>query len=523
MYEIYADGVLIYDSTLEDYKIGSGEVTRELDKSGSFVFSLYPDHPRYESFVKLKTVVTVRKSGRIVFRGRILDDATDYWGVKTFTCEGELSFLQDSIARPFTFSGTPSELFQQFIELHNAQVDDFKKFQVGTVTVIDPNGYIARENSAYETVLSNMTSRLLESGAGGHFHITHGDDGTEETPTIHYLADFTTEAAQPIEFGSNLRDFTKTVKAEDLATAIIPLGATVDDGDSETEDSRLTIADVNDGLDYVYSLEGVTQYGWIFKTVEWDDVTDPENLKAKAEIYLANVMSQTVTLELTAVDLHLLDRSIESYNVCEYVQVYSEPHNYAGTLLCNKQTLNLLNPASDTVTLGHTFTTFTEQTRKMSGAMTNVVKMSSTLSTVTGKVAALNAATQKNTADIVRLSSVTGGLSAPELLWENASPTSKFAAQTITLDLSQYTWVVVEYRFSIDYDNRNTTLNYIDGVTSYNMNLAGASNNRTGARTFIASSTGIEFGAAKYNEKDNNDYSVPVRIFGLRATGAQSE
>lgn len=373
MYSIHADGVLVYDSTLEDYAIGTGEITLELDKAGSFVFSLYPDHPHYDSFVKLKTVITVRKSGRIVFRGRVLDDATDYWGVKTFTCEGELSFLQDTIARPFKFSGTPEELFRQFITLHNEQVDDFKRFNIGTVTVVDPNGYIARENTNYETVLSNMTSRLLEDATGGHFLITHGDDGTEEAPTIHYLADFTKVATQPIEFGSNLTDFTKTVKAEELATAIIPLGATVGD---DAEDPKLTIASVNDGVDYVYSPEGVEQYGWIFKVVEWEDVTDAANLKTRAEAYLAGVINQTITLELSAVDLHLLDRSVESYNVCEYVPVYSEPHNFDGILLCTKQGLNLLNPASDTVVLGHTFSTFTERsarnTSNVSGQLSKI-------------------------------------------------------------------------------------------------------------------------------------------------------
>lgn len=373
MYAIYADGALIYDSTLEDYKIGSGEITLELDKSGSFVFSIYPDHPHYGDFVKLKTVVTVKKSGRIVFRGRVLDDATDYWNVKTLTCEGELSFLQDSIARPYSFKGTPADLFRQFIELHNSQVDEFKRFKVGAVTVVDPNDTIARENSGYETVLSNMTSRLLEDATGGHFLITHGDDGSDEIPTIHYLADFTKVATQPIEFGSNLRDYTKTVKAEELATAIIPLGATVDDKKSDTEDPKLTIAKVNDGVDYVYSPEAVAQYGWIFKVVEWEDVTDAENLKAKAEAYLASVTSQTITLELTAIDLSLLDRSIESYGVCEYVPVYSEPHNFDGLLLCNKQTMNLLNPASDSVVLGQTFKTFTEQTARNVAHISNTV------------------------------------------------------------------------------------------------------------------------------------------------------
>lgn len=379
MYKIYADKTLIYDSTLEDYEIGKGEVTLELDNAGSFVFSLYPDHPHYDRFVKLRTVVTVYKSGRIIFRGRILDEAVDYWNTKTFTCEGELNFLQDSIARPFNFSGTPAQLFQQFIQLHNAQVDNFKRFKVGTITVEDPNGYIARENSGYESVLSNMRSRLLEDATGGHFCITHGDDGTDPVPTIHYLADFTKVASQPIEFGANLRDYAKTITAEEIATAIIPLGASVDDGNDETEDPKLTIAAVNGGSDYVYSAVGVAQYGWITKVVEWDDVTDAANLKAKAEKYLEGVINQAITLELTAVDLHLLDRSIESYNVCEYVPVLSVPHKFDDVLLCNKQTLNLLNPEADTVTMGKTFTSFTEMSARNASSINHIQKWSGRL------------------------------------------------------------------------------------------------------------------------------------------------
>lgn len=390
MYTIHADGELIYDSTLEDYKIGQGEITKEIDKSGSFVFSLYPEHFYYDRFVKMKTVVTVRKSQKIAFRGRALDDGADYVNCKAFTCEGELGFLQDSIIRPYTFTGTPEELFRWYIEQHNAQVGEFKRFKVGTCTVVDPNGYIARENTAYENTLSNMTSRLLEDATGGHFYITHGDDGTDEIPTIHYVSDFTKVATQPIEFGVNLRDFVKKTNAGDIATAIIPLGATVDDGNSDTEDQNLTISDVNDGVDYVYSEKGVALYDWIFKTKEYEDVTDPANLKAKAQEDVEAAVNQSITIELTAVDMHLLDRSIESYNVCEYVPVISPPHNFEDTLLCNKQTMNLLNPASDTVTLGHTLLTFTERTGKLSSSMTNVVKMRSTLNSVTGKVAALN-------------------------------------------------------------------------------------------------------------------------------------
>lgn len=357
MYKIYADDTLIYDSTIEDYKIQKATITLETNKSGSFTFAIYPDHPFYDSFIRLKTIITVYKSGRIVFRGRILNDVTDYWNNKVITCEGELGFLQDSIIRPFKFSGSPQSYLLTRMALHNAQVDDFKLFKVGEVTVSGVT--ISRENTDYETTLSNLNKDLIESDLGGYFYITHGENGDDPMPTLNYLGDFTNISTQTIEFGSNLKDYTKTVKADDLGTALIPLGAS-------TNDVKLTIEKVNDGSDYIYSAEGVARYGWIFKTVTWDDVTKAADLKAKAEDYLENLAKQNITIELTAVDLHLLDKSIESFKIGDYIRVISEPHNFDSILLCNKQTLDLLNPANDSLTLGYTYATFTELANKKS-------------------------------------------------------------------------------------------------------------------------------------------------------------
>lgn len=390
MYKIYADDTLIYDSTLEDYKIGKGSITLETNKSGSFTFSIYPDHFYYENFVRLKTVITVYKSNRIVFRGRILNDVTDYWNNKVITCEGELGFLQDSIIRPFSFTGTPEDLFKKFIEEHNSQVDEFKRFKIGTVTVVDPNNYIRRSNSGYESALSNLNSRLIEDSLGGYFYITHGEDGTDPIPTINYLADFTKISSQTVEFGSNLKDYTKTVKAEEIATAIIPLGHEVDDGDENTENPKLTIVSVNGGKDYVYSESGVALYGWIFKVVSWDDVTEASNLKTKAEAYLESVIQQNITIELNAIDLHLLDRSIESFSVCDYVRVISAPHKFDSTILCNKQTLDLLKPENDSLVLGYTYSTFTEISNKVSSSVSNIVNIQSIVNNMSNRLTVLN-------------------------------------------------------------------------------------------------------------------------------------
>ena len=48
-------------------------------------------------------------------------------------------------------------------------------------------------------------------------------------------------------------------------------------------DAYLTIKDVNGGVDYVYSQEAVKSYGWIFKTVKWDDVHVADNLLKKGK------------------------------------------------------------------------------------------------------------------------------------------------------------------------------------------------------------------------------------------------
>lgn len=74
MYQIYADDELIYDSGSREYKIGKGVGSLEVNKSGSFTFSVYSDHFFYDRFVKLKTVIVVKKSGHILFRGRVFDE-----------------------------------------------------------------------------------------------------------------------------------------------------------------------------------------------------------------------------------------------------------------------------------------------------------------------------------------------------------------------------------------------------------------------------------------------------------------
>lgn len=470
MYQIYADDTLIYDSTIDDYKIAKGSISLEVNKSGSFTFSIYPDHFFYDSFIRLKTVITVYKSGKIIFRGRVLSDVTDYWNNKVLTCEGELGFLNDSIIRPFNFTGTPEALFKRLVTEHNSQVDEFKQFKIGDVTVVDPNNYINRSNTAYESAFSNVNSRLIEDSLGGYIRITHGDDGTDPTPTINYIADYTHVASQTIEFGANLKNYTKSVNANDIATAIIPLGATIDDGDSSTTDRKLTIAGVNNGVDYVYDETAVALYGWIFKTVSWDDVTVAENLKRKAEEYLQTVVNQNVTIELTAIDLHLLDKSIESFNVGDYIRVVSDPHKIASTYFCQKQTIDLLKPDNDTVTLGYSYASFTESTISLQNsisATSNQIKaQGATIGGLNLKTNQYKAAEDQLTA----LMAQSFGVFKTEEILPNGSTVS-YLHDAPTLAESKNVWKMTAEGMAVSTDGGSTWNSGIDASGNAIMNV----------------------------------------------------
>lgn len=103
-------------------------------------------------------------------------------------------------------------------------------------------------------------------------------------------------------------------------------------------------------------------------------------------------------------------------------------------------------------------------------------------------------------------------------LWENASPTSTFAAQTVLsndTDLALCDEVEIYYRAQ----NSNTRILYQKirvGEVGY-LPVAGWNNNNTGGRTATVSTTGVQFSACLYNAgATNNAFAVPIEIIGIK-------
>ena len=152
---------------------------------------------------------------------------------------------------------------------------------------------------------------------------------------------------QIIRFGENILDLVREVRGENVATVLVPLGA----ADEETGE-KLTVKSVNDGLDYIEDAEAIETYGRIVKTVEYDDVTVASNLLTKGYAELAKMSKPTITLTMTAVDLHLVDVNIERIKIGDSIRVLSEPHGIDEYMIVQKLQLDFQHPENSVVTLG---------------------------------------------------------------------------------------------------------------------------------------------------------------------------
>lgn len=106
-----------------------------------------------------------------------------------------------------------------------------------------------------------------------------------------------------------------------------------------------------------------------------------------------------------------------------------------------------------------------------------------------------------------------------ELLWKNASPTSAFAAQTITLDVSDYTFLAV-----VCYSESGIFTNVISTETGYKQRVSGSvpGNVSRYERDVTVKTDGIEFSSGYRFEfiTDNNysgeTYAIPYKIYGIK-------
>lgn len=137
------------------------------------------------------------------------------------------------------------------------------------------------------------------------------------------------------------------------------LSLTIEDCDIATGDVDI----IKDG-DMLYSLSGVRRYGYIQMVTSYSDINLKEDLITNAILDLKEVLSPKRTIEVRAVDMHLVNKQIKSICVGEYVRVRSKPHGLDSYFLCASIELDLNNPENSLYILGTTYDTLTGQQNK---------------------------------------------------------------------------------------------------------------------------------------------------------------
>ena len=368
MYSVYlSDGTPLYEPRLSnDYFLINPTLTQTENIPGQLTFSIPEDHPNASYIERLASRIFVYRDDSLMWVGRPLESETDLYNTTKWICEGCLAYLCDTIQRPFTFQGSPTDLFTKIINDHNGQVNENQQISVGVVTVTDPNDYINRSSIEHLSSWEVLKTRLLDT-LGGYLIMTYPNG----QPTLNWYATPPDTSTQTIEFGANIQDFVRTVYSSETYTACIPLGA------KDENDQRLTVESVNQGLDYIYNPTLVQTLGYIYapsSAVTWDDVTIPSNLLTKAQNWLTNTgtkFKERITLK--AVDLHNADTNIEAFQFLDNIVVSSAPNNLRATYILTQISIPLSDPSSTTITLGGERLTLVSELSKANGNVTERV------------------------------------------------------------------------------------------------------------------------------------------------------
>lgn len=396
MYRIYCDDKTLHDVRDEEYQLISPKISLELNKTGSFEFGILPSHPHANDIKKLKSRLKVYdvdasdsgETARLLYCGRSITDQRDFEYTGQITCEGELSYLLDTIQRPHTYGSQSGEIhkadtniaiFKRLIEEHNSQVEKEKQFTLGTIDIDSVE--IKTLETNYETTWDFINTNFLEKYEG-YLRVRYENN----VRYLDYVKQYGKVSTQVIRFGENLLDFQKYVKAEDIKTAIIPIGAS-----TGTNNVTIKTASGHDGKDYVYSQEAVNFYGWIYSKVDFSDITDPNTLLKEAQEYLKKSINLAITIELTAVDLHMIDVDIDSIGLGDLIPCVSEYHGLLSTLgdvstyyLVSKYEIDLENPANTKITLGKTLSVLSEKMASNANLKSDIQTVASNIEGIRG-------------------------------------------------------------------------------------------------------------------------------------------
>lgn len=367
-------------------KLTSGKIVKGINTIDSFTFSMSPGNPGFNLINEFSTLVTAYNTNkdRYDFIGRVLyaETTMDESGMitKTVTCESVLGYLCDSWQTYVdTKNWTVAGLLQHLLDCHNSLVEGYKQFKLGTVTAKDNNDNlyqaVQRENT-WDSIKTKLIDKI-----GGELQVRVEEDGMY----LDYLDQIGEMKETEIALSVNMKSITREQDPTAFITRLIPLGYKLKDGENETE-QRLDISSVNGGKTYIDDEQAVAVYGIHVGVVEWDDVTDPTNLKNKGDAWLEENNKVQIKYSITALDLSLIGKVFDDFDVGNYHPIKNGLIAVDDTARIIKKNIDVCEEVKSTMEVGDNFKTLSDIQREQSAQiqqaaqnLKDVAQQSSTL------------------------------------------------------------------------------------------------------------------------------------------------
>ena len=318
----------------------------------SFTFTIFPNNDGYNLIYPLKTLVEVKNlnTNNVEFEGRVLlqTPKMDNNGIiyKTVVCESYLGYLNDSVQSYETISGVSAEeLFKKIINNHNSQVENSKKFIIGEIKIGASSSDNEDRYLNYEKTFDSINKNLIER-FGGELRVRKAGDNIY----IDYIKEIGEKKNTVIALANNLIAIEQEKDPSEIITRLIPVGAKL-----ENSDERLTITNINGGINYVEDEEAIKEFGVIVDTVNFDDITEDIELLNKAKSYLKENNKIKKKYKIDALDLSTIDLNFDSFEVGNKYRVINPLMNIDEELRIIEKTLDINSPQNSSLTFGDKF------------------------------------------------------------------------------------------------------------------------------------------------------------------------
>ncbi len=344
-------------------KILSGSITQAQNAINEFIFTMPMQNSLYQKLIPFQSIVQVVNlyDDEIEFEGRVLsisNKMTSTGFIQEVVCEDFLSFLHDSTQHFQKLKNTGAEAYlREILTQHNAQVEDYKRIYLGSVTTKSltdkPWRYLGYE-STWDTIRERIVNNI-----GGYLTLRRTNDGfyLDWTSSIGKIQD------APIQLGRNIKSASREISFDGIATQIMPIGAdeknsqkqskeTKEERGSDVTRKQIDISSVNGGKMWLEDADLVAKFGIIRKPVVWTEIDNPKILKNRGLQYLRNQKIALAKWTVSAVERYLIDSRYTKFKVGNTHPILNAPLSGIEALQIIEKKIDILNPQSVDLVIG---------------------------------------------------------------------------------------------------------------------------------------------------------------------------